>query len=186
MTKKITILFHSGFGHTAKVAEFVTKGAASIEGVTAKAVSVEALTTDEAWAELDSSNAIIFGSPTYMGSVSGKFKQFMDDSSKRWFAQTWKNKIAAGFTNSGSLSGDKLNTLIQLSIFAAQQSMIWVGADLMPGKANDITALNRMGSSLGLMTQSENASPEVTPPPSDLETAILFGKRVAEITKKLG
>lgn len=181
MSKKITILFHSGYGHTAKVAEYVAKGASLVEGITTKAISVETLTTDEAWAELDSSDAIIFGSPTYMGSVSAKFKEFMDASSKRWFTQKWKNKIAAGFTNSASLSGDKLGTLVQISIFAAQHSMIWVGADTMP----NANGLNRLGSFLGVMTQADSdKSADVAPPQVDLETASALGKRVAEITKK--
>lgn len=37
-----------------------------------------------------------------------------------------ENKITASFTNSHSLSGDKLNYLMQLVVFAAQHGMIWV------------------------------------------------------------
>lgn len=180
MTKNIIVLFHSGYGHTAKVADFITQGANQVEGINAKALSVENI-SETIWTELDSADAIIFGSPTYMGSVSGKFKDFMDSTSKRWFTQAWKNKIAAGFTNSASLSGDKLGTLTQLAIFAAQHSMIWVGADVMP----NFNGMNRLGSFLGLMTQADGDKPaDIAPPQADLQTAELFGKRVAEITKK--
>ena len=41
----------------------------------------------------------------------------------------WKNSACeiAAFTVSGSPSGDKLNTLTSLAIFAAQHGMLWIG-----------------------------------------------------------
>lgn len=180
---KIAIVYHSGYGHTAKQAEAVRQGAARVAGV-----DVVLLTSDEAqqqWSVLDGADAIIFGSPTYMGSASAQFKAFMDASSKIWFAQGWKDKIAAGFTNSASQSGDKLNTLVQLAIFAAQHSMIWVGQDLLPGNNNSkgsVNDLNRLGSFLGAMAQSNADEPADTAPiASDLLTAQRLGERVAKI-----
>ncbi len=182
---KIAVIYHSGFGHTKKVAEIVAEGAKSAEADVTIYTADDAITKLD---ELDGFDGIIFGAPTYMGSVSAKFKEFMDASSKKWFTQSWKNKIAAGFTNSHSLSGDKLNTLITLTVFSAQQGMIWVGQGEMPANTIDHGGkpeqINRVGSSLGLMTQSDNATPENTPSSGDIETAKLFGKRIAEITKK--
>jgi NAD(P)H dehydrogenase (quinone) len=74
------------------------------------------LTSEEAqdrWGDLEQTDAIIFGAPTYRGSASGKSKTFVDASSKPFFTGAWKDKIAAGFTNSASRSGDKLSTLMQ-------------------------------------------------------------------------
>jgi NAD(P)H dehydrogenase (quinone) len=184
---KISIVYHSGFGHTKIQAENVLKGAQSVEGIEATLFEVEEVTKNPE--KLNDFDAIIFGSPTYMGSASATFKAFMDASSKVWFGQAWKDKIAAGFTNSHSLSGDKLNTLVQMAIFAAQHSMIWVGTGHMNespnGQAGQAEAINRMGSFLGAMAQSENKPPELTPPSGDLKTAQFLGKRVAEIAKKL-
>ena len=116
---KVAIAYHSGFGHTQRQAEAVRAGAASVAGVEATLYAVDAL--DEAqWTALDAADAIVFGSPTYMGNASAKFKEFMETSSKRWFTQAWKDKLAAGFTTSASQSGDKLNTLLQLMVFANQ------------------------------------------------------------------
>jgi NAD(P)H dehydrogenase (quinone) len=177
----IVVVYHSGFGHTAKQAQAVAEGAGSVASVTAKLLKVE--DADKSWDLMAAADGIIFGSPTYMGNVSGPFKMFMDASSKAWFGQQWKDKIAAGFTNSGGLSGDKLNTLETLSIFAAQHSMIWVSQGIMPSVyTKDGRDLNRLGSWLGAMSVSTNESPEVTPPPADLETAREFGKRVATAT----
>ena len=130
---KIAIVYHSGYGHTQVQAEAVARGAAAVAG---SAVALIPVADAEARAaELDAADAIVFGAPTYMGSASAPFKGFMDWSSKAWFGQKWKDKLAAGFTNSGSHSGDKLNTLVQMFIFAMQHGMIWIGLGLDLGVA---------------------------------------------------
>ena len=183
---KVAVVYHSGYGHTAKQAEAVFAGAKSVAGVEAVLLSVADM-NDAFWAELAAADAILFGAPTYMGSVSAKFKEFMDASSKPWFTQQWKDKVAGGFTNSASLNGDKLNSLVQLTVFAAQHGMIWVGTGMLPASSskaqrNDV---NRMGSFLGAMAQSDSdVGSDVAPPPGDLETARLYGVRVAEVAKK--
>ena len=183
---KIAIVYHSGYGHTAEQANAVARGAGLVAGAEVKLISVAE--GDVPWDDLQKSDAIIFGSPTYMGSISAPFKKFMDDSSKAWFTQQWKDKIAAGFTNSASQSGDKLNTLQTLAIFAAQHSMIWVGNDLLPGNNNSkgsVEDLNRLGSSLGAMAQSNSdEGPDKGPIASDLKTAEHLGARVAGIAAR--
>lgn len=179
---KVAITYHSGYGHTRRQAEAVHRGAAAIAGVEAALYAVDALGEAE-WAELDVADAIIFGAPTYMGSVSAKFKAFMDESSKRWFAGAWKNKLAGGFTTSASQSGDKLNTLIQLMVFANQHSMIWVGLDLMPGNNSSkgsVDDLNRLGSFSGAMAQANADQGADAMLDSDLRTAARLGARIAE------
>jgi len=185
---KISITYHSGFGHTEKVAFSIAEGAKN-SGADVNIIKVTDI-SEKDWATLDESDAIIFGAPTYMGGVSAEFKKFIDLSSTKWFQHKWKNKIAAGFTNSGSYSGDKLGALLQLAINAAQHGMIWVGQAEMPPQSKGVegpksTDINRIGSFLGLMTQANNDSPEITPPAGDIETAKIFGKRVAEIAAKL-
>ncbi len=187
MTHSIIIAYHSGYGHTKKVAESVAKGAQNGD-TTVSMIDVSTI-TDNQWDELDKASAIIFGSPTYMGSASAPFKTFMDASSKKWFERKWVNKIAAGFTNSGSLSGDKQVTLQQLMTLAMQHGMIWVGqGEMGPNMSGtDVApadAVNRIGSYSGLMTQSNNESPDIAPTSGDLKTAELFGKRIAEITAR--
>jgi NAD(P)H dehydrogenase (quinone) len=187
MSKKISIVYHSGYGHTEKVANAVAEGATN-SGTAVNIIKAENISEND-WNALDSSDAIIFGAPTYMGGVSAQFKTFIDAASKKWFEQKWKNKIAAGFTNSGSYSGDKLAALQQLMTNALQHGMIWVGQAEMPPQSKGVdgpksTDINRLGSSTGLMTQSNNDAPEVTPPSGDIETARIFGKRIAEITKR--
>jgi NAD(P)H dehydrogenase (quinone) len=180
---KIAIAYHSGYGHTAKQAEAVARGVEAVNGAKAVLLPVSEL-NDALWAELNSADAIIFGSPTYMGSASAKFKEFMEASSKVWFTLGWKDKLAAGFTNSASQSGDKLNVLVQMAIFAAQHGMVWIGLGLLPGNNSSkgsVEDINRLGSVLGAMAQSNaDASAEIAPPAADLRTAEALGQRVAE------
>lgn len=188
---KIAIVYHSGYGHTKKQAEAVQVGAASVADAQVEliAISAEGTITDEQWAWLDVADAIVLGSPTYMGSVSWQFKKFADASSKQWFGQKWKDKIAAGFTNSATMNGDKLSTLHYLYTLAMQHSMVWVGTGLMPSntKAAQRNDINYVGSFSGLMAQSPaDSSPDEGPLPGDLETAKLFGARVAETAAKFG
>ncbi|MFN4163348.1 MAG: flavodoxin family protein [Ferrovibrio sp.] len=180
---KVAIVYHSGYGHTQKQAEAVAEGIARVAG--AKALLIPVAEAEARVAELNAADAIVFGSPTYMGSVSGPFKTWMDGTSKVW--GKWNGKLAAGFTNSASQSGDKLNTLMQISVFAAQHGMIWVSLGLMPGNNNSkgsVNDLNRLGSFLGAMAQSNaDQGPEHGPIASDLETAKHLGQRVAETAK---
>lgn len=184
---KIAIAYHSGFGHTKRQAEAVHAGAASLAGAEAKLYAVDAL-DDAAWAELDAADAIVFGAPTYMGSAAAKFKAFMDESSKRWYTRAWHNKVAAGFTTSASQSGDKLNTLVQLMVFANQHGMIWVGVDLLPGNNSSqgsVDDLNRLGSFSGAMAQANADQGAEAMRDSDLKTAAHLGERVARLAADL-
>lgn len=183
----ISIVYDSGYGHTARVAEAVAEGVREVDGAEVKLFALADGPVD--WPALEQSDVIIFGSPTYSGMISARFKQFCEDSTKTaWFEQKWRNKIAAGFTNSGAQHGDKLNSLISMALFAAQHGMIWVGLDLMPGNASStgtVDELNRHGSWLGVMTQSNNdQAADVTPIQSDLKTATYLGRRVAETASR--
>ena len=179
---KVAVVFHSGYGHTLRMAQSVAEGG----GAELVAIDAEGNVSEEGWATLNAADAIIMGSPTYMGSVSWQFKKFADASSKPWFSQAWKDKVFAGFTNSATMNGDKLSTLHYLFTLAMQQGGIWVGTGLMPSnsKAAQRNDINYVGSFSGAMAQSPSDSSPAEMLPGDLETAKLFGKRVAEVAGK--
>lgn len=177
----VAVVYHSGYGHTAAQARAVCEGALEVEGVQSRMIFAEDAAEDVAL--LADADAMIFGCPTYMGSASAAFKEFMDASSGIWLAQGWKDKMAAGFTNSGGHSGDKLSTLIQLMIFAMQHGMLWIGLGLPDGNnASDSTNenLNRLGAYAGAMAQSNVDQGLDGMLDSDLETARALGRRVAD------
>lgn len=180
MAKNIVIVYHSGYGHTAKLAEYIALGISQIADVDSYLLSVDKID----WQVLANADAIVFGCPTYMGCVSAAFKTFMDDTSKVWLEQSWQGKLAAGFTNSGGLSGDKLAVLQQIQLFAMQHGMLWAGMPLMP-TGTQPEDLNRMGSYMGLMAQSDSAPVDVTPPIGDLRTAEWFGRHIAKTVQRI-
>ncbi len=179
---KVAIVYHSGFGHTRVQAEAVLSGIEQVAGAEATLVPVEEHETR--WEELDSADAIILGAPTYMAGPSAPFKAFLDATSGRWAEQRWKDKLAAGFTNSAGINGDKLNTLQSFNLFAMQHGMVWVGLGLLPGNHTSKGSpedLNRLAGFLGAMAQSNaDQGPDVVPAGSDLRTAAVLGRRVAE------
>jgi multimeric flavodoxin WrbA len=183
LMSKVAVVFHSGYGHTVKQAEAIAKGANG----TLIAIDAEGNITDAQWAVLNDADAIVFGSPTYMGTVSWQFKKFADASSKQWFSQQWKDKVFGGFTNSATMNGDKHSTLHYFFTLAMQHSGLWVGTGLMPSnsKAAKRDDINYVGSSAGAMMQtpSDASADEVNA--GDLETARLYGERIAKITKQL-
>jgi len=183
----VFVIYHSGYGHTKRVAEFVHEGAASVTGCESVLLTVEEAEAD--WDAIDRADAIAFGCPTYMGGPSARFKQFIDGSSKVFYRDAWKDKLAAGFTTSGNLAGDKLATLHQLLVFACQHQMVWLSLGIpVPGSSEGHgarpEAINRVGASVGLMTQSDDAAPEETPSPGDMETARQFGVRIAQAARR--
>lgn len=191
---RLTVVFQSERGHTAKLAHALVQGANSVPGVQCQAHALRwdqviqgRFVNSELFAALDQSDGIVFGCATYMGSGSALFKAFLEAAFKPWWLeQRWKDKVAAGFTNSASQSGDKFSTLLQLAVFGMQMGMIWVGVSDLPGNnwsGGSPTDLNRLGSWLGAMGQS-NAD-EDTPSVGDIDTAHRFGARVATITRRL-
>lgn len=179
---KIVVVYHSGYGHTQRMAQAVAQGA----DAELLAIDADGNLPEGGWEALDAADAIIMGSPTYMGSVSWQFKKFADASSKPWFAQKWKDKIAAGFTNSAGMNGDKLATLNTMFTLAMQHGMIWVSQGLMPSntKGAQRNDVNYLVSYSGAIAQSPSDAGAQDMLPGDLETARLFGERVASVTAK--
>ena len=180
---KVVVVFHSGYGHTQRLAQSVAEGAAG----ELLAIDAEGNLPEGGWETLNAADAIIMGSPTYMGSVSWQFKKFADASSKPWYVQDWKDKVMAGFTASSNVNGDKLSTLHYLFTLAMQHGGIWVGTGLNynNSKASKREDINYLASSAGVMAQTPSDAPAAEMNGGDLETARRFGQRVAEVAARL-
>ena len=180
---KIAIVFHSGYGHTQRVAQAVADGA----GAELIAIDADGNLPEGGWETLNAADAIIFGSPTYMGGASWQFKKFADASSKVWFTRGWQDKVFGGFTNSASLNGDKQVTLQYLNTLASQHGGLWVSLGLPPANTKAATRndVNNLGGSVGLLVQSPSDASAAEVPQGDLDTAKLYGARVAAIAAKL-
>jgi NAD(P)H dehydrogenase (quinone) len=187
-TVSVVVAYHSTHGHTARLARAVAEGARSVAGARVELVDLAKLHR-QAWAALDRADAIVVGCPTYMGGPSAAFKAFAEASLEAWRDNLrWRDKVAAGFTHSQAMSGDKLNTLQYFTIFAAQHGMHWVNLDLFPGwcsQDGSINDLNRLGAWLGVMSQSDRAQEADALNEGDLRTAAHLGRRVATVTRQL-
>ncbi|MFZ2737065.1 MAG: flavodoxin family protein [Burkholderiaceae bacterium] len=180
---KIAVVFHSGYGHTLRMAQAVAQGA----GAELLAIDADGELPEGGWELLAGADAIIMGSPTYMGGVSWQFKKFADASSKQWFSEAWKDKVFAGFTNSATINGDKLSTLHYLFTLAMQHSGIWVGTGMKASnsKSAQRNDINYLGSYSGAIAQSPSDASAAEMAQGDLDTARLFGQRVATITSRM-
>ena len=185
----VSILYFSGSGHTTKLAEAVQKGAASVSDVQTHLIAINGddivkgrYKNDAVFAQLDASDAIIFGSPTYMGGPAAQFKAFADATGDRWYRSAWRDKLAAGFTVSSGPSGDKLSTLHYFFTLAMQHGMLWAGFPETP--MND-KGINRLSSYSGVMAQAGQEPVDEAPNAADKLTGELLGQRVATLAKKL-
>ena len=181
----VAVVFHSASGTTEKLAESVISGITSLSGI--DVLKIEILGSDivegryrnqEVLDSLDNVDAIIFGSPTYMGSVTAQFKAFADATGDKWSEKTWSDKIAGGFTIGSNFSGDQLATIQYFQIFANQHGMIWASLDI-PGGC-DSEKRNRLGAQSGLIAQSRDSSLNET----DIVTARSLGLRVAKLARR--
>lgn len=185
----IVTVFHSGYGHTRKLAEAFHDGLKQDDRVTATLIEIDENgdITDGQWALLDEADAIVFGSPTYMGMASWQFKKFADASSKRWFEDKWRNKVAGGLTNSASMNGDKHSTLHYFFTLASQHGMLWANMGMKTANSKDAQRddINYVGAFVGLMAQSPaDADTSEAPGKGDLATAGEYAKRVIEVTAR--
>jgi NAD(P)H dehydrogenase (quinone) len=183
----LSIIYFSGSGHTATLAEAVKIGAATVEGVQTNLVAINGddivngrYRNEDVMRTLDGSDAIVFGSPTFMGGPAAQFKAFADASVSRWSVQGWRDKLAAGFTTSGALSGDKFSTLEYFHTLAMQHGMVWIGLGELPAQANGV---NRLGSWGGAMAQASDNNGEIVA--EDKLTGEALGRRVAAFAARL-
>ena len=179
--KNLAVIYHSAHGNTAQIAQFIAQGAAGATGVRTELLRAEDLAC--APERLLGFDGFIFGSPTYLGGVSGQFKSFMDATGRLWKTHALKGKLASGFTVSALPSGDKQSTLLSMFVFAMQHGMIWVGNAILPEQHSGVPydeAANRLGSWSGLMAQAGHSAAAASFAPGDIKTARMFGSNIAQ------
>lgn len=184
--KKIAVVYHSGHGHTEHIAKCIVKGAQNYPDTDVSLLKAESLASaPEALIEFD---GIIWGSPTYLGGVSGVFKSFMDATGGIWRKQQFKGKLAAGFTVSSLPAGDKQTTLLSMFVFSMQHGMTWVGNPILPEQHNGVPydeAANRLGSWSGLMAQAGHSALADSFPSGDIKTAKMFGENFSLVLQRM-
>ena len=179
---QIVVVYHSGYGHTQRIAQEVAAGA----DAELLAIDADGNLPEGGWEQLAAADAIVFGTPTYMGGPSWQFKKFADASSKAWFTRAWQDKFFAGFSVSASLNGDKGQTLAYLNTLAAQHGGLWISLGMLPANTQAATRndVNNLGGSVGLLVQAPSDAGADKIPQGDVDTARKFGERVAAVVGK--
>lgn len=94
---KMSVVYHSVSGNTRAMAEIIVQGMEQVEGVEARAFSIDAV--DEDW--LRESVCLVAGSPTYYASVSGAMKLFLEKLGKYGVA----GKLGGAFATANYIHG---------------------------------------------------------------------------------
>ncbi|MBU2981491.1 flavodoxin family protein [Lentibacter algarum] len=180
---EIVVSYHSGSGHTRRLVEVFSEALVEL-GAVVHVANVENFKEAD-WDAMRGADAHVFAAPTYMGSVSAPYKAFMDASSDIWgSADGWQGKIAAGMTVATYPSGDKLNSLMQMAVFAAQHGMIWVGLDDIGAPVEpEKVGINEDGFCLGMGATSVHDKAQMIRA-SDVITARRFAGRIYEATAR--
>ncbi len=187
----LSIIHHSGTGHTTTVAGAIEAGAERVKDLTvhSRIISGAQIDPNGGWSDdavletLSASDAIVFGAPTYMGMVSWQFKAFAYATGQFWMSNGWEDKIAGGFTVSAFPAGDKGSTIDYLSTLAAQLRMIWVGtAAPSSNLTGDGEGIDPYGFYKGVGVRGGPPGTELDA--GELRTAELYGERLGAVTQR--
>jgi NAD(P)H dehydrogenase (quinone) len=195
---KILVLYHSSWGHVETMAQEIAAGAASVEGVNVAIKRVPETMPEEAMRnahmkldqaapiakieELPDYDAIIFGTPTRFGNMSGQMRTFLDQTGAHWMNGRLVGKVGSVFVSTGTGGGNEATALTFMPTLL-HHGMIVVGVPYGIPETMDTSEV-RGGSPYGAGTI---AGARGERHPSDKERAIARyqGKHVAEIAKKL-
>ena len=192
----ILVLYYSRYGAVKQMAQHVARGIESV-GIEAKIRTVPSVspTTEATEPSVPESGApyvtlddlkncagLALGSPTRFGNMAAPMKHFIDQTSGLWLGGNLINKPASVFSSSASLHGGQETTLLSMMIPLFHQGMIMVG---IPYSEPDLTSTQTGGTPYGA-THVAGADGKKPVNEEELRLCFAMGKRLAEVTKKLG
>lgn len=174
---RVNIIYHSGYGHTQKLAEAIEAGAKSVPETEVQLIEVARATRTH----VTTCDAMILGCPTYMGNVSSAMKEFIDTVvGQVWLEGGIPGIVGSCFTSSGSYHGGK-----EFTLFALLSSMFQLGMTLVSLPPRTVLQNKTLGFSLGVGATSLSSSPDERPDGNELATAKALGAHVATVTHQI-
>jgi NAD(P)H dehydrogenase (quinone) len=200
---KVLIVYYSMYGHINRMAEAIAEGAKTVKGaevvlrrvpetlpkeVLVKMGAIEAqkkfenvpvATVDE----LESADAVIFGTPTRFGNMCGQMRQFLDATGGLWAKGALVGKVGSVFTSSGTQHGGQESTLLSFHITLLHHGFVVVGLPYSfqgQMRNDEITGGSPYGATTIAGTQGERIPTE-----NELQAARFQGAHVAKIASKL-
>jgi NAD(P)H dehydrogenase (quinone) len=195
---KILVLYYSMYGHVETLAKSIAEGAHSVDGVEVTIKRVPETMSEEAakqyGAKLDQAapvaspkelanyDAIIFGSPTRFGNMTGQMRTFLDQTGSLWLSGALVGKVGSVFTSTGTGGGNE-STIISFATTLIHHGMVYVGLPYACPELADISEL-KGGSPWGAATI---AGPDGSRQPSakELAQARFQGAHVAGIAARM-
>ena len=199
----ILVVFHSLYGHTYKMAEAVSEGAREVEGAGVELMRVEETIPEETLEEIGAKeaqkqfehipvadvedlkdrDAVIFGTPTRYGDMTGQMRNFLDQTGELWQNGDLVGVVGSVFTSTATQHGGQESTILSFYTTLLHHGMVIVG---LPYAFEGLFESEEIsgGSPYGASTIA-GPSGERNPSENELEGARYQGKHVAKITKKM-
>jgi NAD(P)H dehydrogenase (quinone) len=188
---KVLVLYHSFYGHIEAMANAVAQGAREAGAqVDIKRVpeTVPGGKADQPApvaqpSELPNYDAIIFGTPTRFGNMSGQMRNFLDQTGALWMSGALVGKVGSVFTSSATQHGGQESTILTFHPTLLHHGMIVVGLPYAEARQMGLEEI-KGGSPYGASTIAGGQG-ERMPSAQELGMAAYQGKHVATIAKKL-
>jgi NAD(P)H dehydrogenase (quinone) len=200
---KVLVLYYSTYGHIHQMAKAIAEGAREVAGTEVVlrrvpetlpkevlekmgAVEAQAAFADIPYAtvdELAEADAIIFGTPTRFGNMTGQMRQFLDATGQLWASGALVGKVGSVFTSSATQHGGQESTILTFHVTLLHHGMVVVGLPYSfqgQMRIDEITG----GSPYGASTIA-GGSGERMPSENEQEAARFQGRHVATIAAKL-
>ncbi|HLV78143.1 MAG TPA: NAD(P)H:quinone oxidoreductase [Marinobacter sp.] len=195
---KLLVLYHSMYGHIETMANKVAEGARSVAGVEVTVKRVPETMPADAFknaggkvdqaaevaspAELADYDAVIFGTPTRFGNMSGQMRNFLDQTGGLWAQGALAGKVASVFTSTGTGGGQEM-TITSTWTTLAHHGMVIVPIGYTHPTLFDISKV-RGGTPYGASTLAGGDGSR-QPGDDELEIARHQGEYVAKLAAKL-
>ena len=194
---KVLVLYYSSYGHIEQMAEAIAEGARGAGAEVAIRRVPETVPEDVARAshykldqkaeiariaELADYDAIIVGTGTRFGRMSGQMAGFLDQGGGLWHSGALNGKIGSAFASTGSQHGGQETTLFSIITNLLHFGMTIIGLPYsFQGQLGSETVHG--GTPYGITTVAGDGT--LQPTEVDLDGARFQGRLVAETAAKL-
>lgn len=195
---KVLVLYYSMYGHVDTLAKAVAEGAKKVSGVEISVKRVPETMPEEAFKnaggkqdyntpeatpqELADYDAIIFGTPTRFGNMTGQMRTFLDQTGGLWASGALRGKVASVFTSTGTGGGEEM-TVTSTWTTLAHHGMVIVPIGYGIEEQFDISEVSG-GNPYGAATLAGSDGSR-QPSERELKLARFQGEHVAKIAAKL-
>ena len=196
---KVLVVYHSIWGHIERMAQAQAEGVREVPGAVAQVKRVAETMSDEALAaigakrdqaapvarpdELADYDAVIFGTPTRFGNMTGQMRTFLDQTGALWARGALVGKAGSVFTSSGTQHGGQESTILSFHLTLLHHGMVIVGLPYSDARQTGLDEI-KGGSPYGASTIA-GAKGERFPSEQELAMARYQGRHVATLARKL-